>query len=124
MHAQNDSTIVVEQALKEFYTEGVIVPRYKLYPTENMWIHLKLDTAMGIVWMVQYSVNDDVSRFEMAINYFPYAIGDHAVPGRFELYPTKNMFNFIMLDTINGSTYQVQWSTDGKEGIVTIKDNS
>lgn len=79
---------------------------------------------MGIVWMVQYSVNDDVSRFEMAINYFPYAIGDHAVPGRFELYPTKNMFNFIMLDTINGSTYQVQWSTDGKEGIVTIKDNS
>ena len=29
-----------------------------------------------------------------------------------------------MLDTINGSTYQVQWSTDGKEGIVTIKDNS
>ena len=124
MYAQTDSTKVAVQTAKELYPEGIKVPRYKLYPTENMWIHLKLDTAIGKVWMVQYSVKDDVSRFELAINIFPYAYGDEAVPGRFELYPTKNMYNFIMLDTINGSTYQVQWSTDGKEGIVTIKDNS
>ena len=30
--------------------------------------------------------------------------------GRFKLYPTGNMYNFIMVDVINGKTYQVQWS--------------
>ena len=32
--------------------------------------------------------------------------------GRFELYPTKNMYNFVLIDTQRGFTYQVQWSTD------------
>lgn len=31
---------------------------------------------------------------------------------RYKLYPTQNMYNFIMLDQIDGDTYQVQW---GKE---------
>lgn len=38
--------------------------------------------------------------------------------GRFKLYPTNNMFNFIMLDVINGKTWQVQWSTDPENRIV------
>ena len=32
--------------------------------------------------------------------------------GRFKLYPTDNMYNFIMVDVINGNTYQVQWNID------------
>ena len=32
--------------------------------------------------------------------------------GRFKLYPTGNSYNFIMVDTINGKTYQVQWNID------------
>ena len=32
--------------------------------------------------------------------------------GRFELYPTKNMYNFILIDTEKGYTYQVQWHTE------------
>jgi|TARA_B110000238_G_C15810838_1_gene304283 hypothetical protein len=32
--------------------------------------------------------------------------------GRFKLYPTDNSYNFIMVDTINGKTYQVQWNID------------
>lgn len=31
--------------------------------------------------------------------------------GRFELYPTKNIYNFILIDTKKGYTYQVQWHT-------------
>ena len=38
--------------------------------------------------------------------------------GRFKLYPTNNMFNFIMLDVINGKTWQVQWSTEPENRIV------
>ena len=32
--------------------------------------------------------------------------------GRFKLYPTENMYNFIMVDVIDGKTWQVQWNID------------
>ena len=36
--------------------------------------------------------------------------------GRFKLYPTNNSYNFIMVDVIDGRSWQVQWSTkkDGR----------
>ena len=101
----------------------VLVPGYKLFPTTNMWIFLKLDTSKGLVRMVQYSM-EDKNRMEVPINYLPMASGEDAIPGRFNLYPTQNMWTFIMLDEIDGRTWQVQWSTDGKEGIVPINAGS
>ena len=97
----------------------VRVPNYKLFPTTNMWIFLKLDTCNGLVKMVQYSMEDE-NRVEVPINSIPFASGVDAIPGRFNLYSTQNMWTFIMLDEIDGRTWQVQWSTDGKEGIVPI----
>ena len=38
--------------------------------------------------------------------------------GRFKLYATDNSYNFIMVDTINGVTYQVQWNIDKKKRLV------
>ena len=38
--------------------------------------------------------------------------------GRFKLYPTGNMYNYIMVDVIDGRTWQVQWSTKENERIV------
>ena len=32
--------------------------------------------------------------------------------GRFKLYPTGNLYNFIMVDVIDGRTWQVQWNID------------
>lgn len=32
--------------------------------------------------------------------------------GRFELYATNNMYQFILLDTETGRTWQVQWNTE------------
>ena len=97
----------------------VHVPRYKLFQTTNMWIFLKLDTSKGLVKMVQYSM-DDKNRFEAPINYLPLASGEDAIPGRFNLYATQNMWTFILLDEVDGRTWQVQWSLDGKDGIVPI----
>ena len=37
----------------------VLVPGYKLFPTTNMWIFLKLDTSKGLVSMV-HSGDDEV----------------------------------------------------------------
>lgn len=97
----------------------VLVPGYKLFPTTNMWIFLKLDTSKGLVKMVQYSM-EDKNRLEAPINYLPLASGEDAIPGRFNLYSTQNMWIFILLDEVDGRTWQVQWSLDGKEGIVPI----
>ena len=101
----------------------VLVLGYKLFPTTNMWIFLKLDTSKGLVRMVQYSM-EEKNRLEAPINYLPLANGDDAIPGRFNLYATQNMWTFILLDEVDGRTWQVQWSLDGKEGIVPINAGS
>lgn len=85
--------------------------RYQLFPTDNIWTFLKLDTSNGKIWQVQYSVNNDY-RGEVVLSNQALVEGDAAKNGRFTLYPTKNMFNFILLDQKDGRTWQVQWSME------------
>lgn len=40
--------------------------------------------------------------------------------GRFKLYPTGNMYNFLMVDVIDGRTWQVQWNIDEDKRLVSI----
>ena len=69
-------------------------------------------TQTGQMWQLQYSVNDDKGRFEYDLNPNALVVNDKKVNGRFELYPTKNIYNFILLDKIDGKAWQVQWSFD------------
>ena len=94
-----------------------LVGRYKMYRTSSMYINLKLDTATGEITAVQIGINKDSSRMEYIIcnamsNYWG---KDKDYIGRYELYPTGNNYNFILLDTAFGTTYQVQWSTKQDE---------
>ena len=85
---------------------------YQLYPTQNMWNFIKLNTQTGEMWQVQYSINDDDNRVSMTINDMALiGASDKKVNGRFTLYPTDNMYTFLLLDTIDGRVWQVQWST-------------
>ena len=96
---------------------------YRLFPTTNIWTFLKLNTEDGRIWQVQYAINNDANRFETYLNLLPLATGSQKKPGRFTLYPTQNMWTFILLDTINGSTWQVQWSQDAdNRGIIPISE--
>ena len=103
----------------------VDVPRYKLYPTKNLWIFIKLDTQTGKMCMVQYSIDEESSRLEASLNFVPLIeYDDPPLNGRFELYPTENMYNFILLDKVDGRTWQVQWSVDWENrGIIPINDS-
>lgn len=87
-------------------------PRFKMYQTENNYNLLKLDTRTGKVWQVQYRMSD-VQASVVSINFIGIVLESDGWDGRFELYPTKNMYTFIMLDSGTGDTYQVQWSTKG-----------
>ena len=93
---------------------------YEIYPTKNMYNFLKLNTSDGRITQVQYSIDKDEARFECSLNSLPLVDASQAQNGRFKLYPTQNMYTFLLLDTINGRTWQVQWSLDNKavRGIV------
>lgn len=88
-----------------------LVPRYKIFQTENINILLKLDTATGKVWMVQYGTGDIYGMVVPVDDSSLLYSWEDIEAGRFELYPTKNMYNFILIDTKKGYTYQVQWHT-------------
>lgn len=91
-------------------------PRYKMYEISHEYCLLKLDTATGRVWMVQIGMGDKATRKEIAVDDSS-PLGDMDTPfnGRFELYPTNNSYNFIMIDTFAGTTYQVQWHTESNK---------
>ncbi len=97
--------------------------RFELYPTENNWTFLELDTVYGLVSVVQFSVKDDNNTFKRSLSFDDLREGsaisvDEYIPGRFELHSTKNFYNFILLDTVDGRTWQMQWTIDGDNEFV------
>lgn len=105
------------QDVKQTQDKSDATDRYRLYPTQNMWTFLKLDTQDGRIWQIQWTL-DDVSKAKVyntltSINLIP-LIGESEKRnnGRFELYPTSNLYNFILMDQIEGRIWQVQWSQD------------
>lgn len=94
--------------------QNVNVP-YRLYPTANRFNFLKLDTRTGRVWAVQYSMNDGENSFEYTITNVDLAEKKQENIGRYTLYPTQNMWTFILLDQFTGATFHVQWSIKRNE---------
>lgn len=89
--------------------------KYKLYGTENIWTFLKLDTCTGRIWQVQYAINDDNRMQTQIVSVrldWTEDWSDLTNMGRFELYPTKNMYNFLLIDKKSGRIWQIQWSTN------------
>lgn len=97
---------------------------FELFPTQNMWTFIKLDTRNGKMWQVQYDVRGD-NRMETVLNDKSLVSNGGEIYGRFNLYATQNIFNFILLDKVSGDTWQVQWSIDeDKRGIMPISKAS
>ena len=93
--------------------------RYKLYPTFNRYNFLNLDTRTGSITIVQYDVQGD-NEFEYFLD-MPHDVNipdSLQVNGRYELYPTRNNYTFILLDQLEGTTYHVQWSIERKQRFI------
>lgn len=96
------------QLLEQIENDLSIKNRYKLYQTENMYNLLELDTKTGKVKQVQWALKaDEEDTFPINTEDLssPYRYG----PGTFELYPTKNLYQFILLDKTNGRKWHIQW---------------
>ncbi len=101
----------------DIYLQQLREPCFELYPTDNMWTFIKLDTRTGKLWQVQYSIKSSSNAFQTILDTSDRVYDGNYICGRFVLYKTQNMYNFILLDRIDGRCWQVQWSQDGKEGV-------
>ena len=90
---------------------------YRLFPTQNMWTFIKLNTRNGQMWQVQYDVKGD-NQFETYLNFVPLVSKEKEVNGRFFLYSTQNIYTFILLDQLDGKMWQVQWSMEAKNRLI------
>ena len=114
----------IAQQLAKQYVDGVFSNTYKLYKTENIYIFLRLNTSNGKIDLVQWNLDRD-KEFITVLNdvdlTYGISIGNHN--GRFELYPTQNMYQFLLLDKNLGSMWHVQWGFySEKRWIVPIKN--
>lgn len=86
--------------------------RYKLYKTDNIYTFLELDSKTGRINQVQWSLDSEkelsVPIIDVDLNYINSGLGSNS----FELYPTQNMYQFILLDKTNGRKWHVQWGME------------
>ena len=118
---EQDSLSTVKEIEKKVEKKAEIqqleVPIYKLFPTENYWTFLKLDTRNGKIWQVHFAISDGYEG-ELVLNSRSLIWDDKEISGRFNLHATNNMYNFILIDQLNGKTYQVQWNNDENKRFV------
>lgn len=116
-HAQ---TPINNTLIKPISTPTVNSPIYQLFPTKNIWTFIKLDTRNGKMWQVQFDITGE-NRGEKILNSIPLVTEEKEIKGRFTLYPSENIYNFLLLDQIDGNVYQVQWSMEEKNrGVIPI----
>lgn len=108
-----DSTLIyITKQLEDIDFRINGMNRFKLYPTENIYTLLKLDTATGKIDQVQWSLDSD-KEGSFTINNDDLSLGSGS--GTFELYPTKNMYQFILLDKVTGRQWHIQWGMEASK---------
>ena len=69
---------------------------------------------------VQWSTKGNDYRFESTLSDISRVNKDEEKNGRFFLYPTTNIYTFIMLDQIDGRAWQVQWGKEEERAVIQI----
>ncbi|WP_029275286.1 hypothetical protein [Pedobacter borealis] len=92
---------------------------YRLFSTRNMYTFIKLNTRNGQMWQVQWGTESKY-RFESTLSDVSLVSPAEEKNGRFFLYPTTNTYNFILLDQVNGKSWQVQWGKEGEKMVLRI----
>ena len=113
--SQIDTLLMINnQLLEHIEINSSLKGRYKLYQTENIYTLLQLDTKTGKIEQVQWSLDSD-KEGTFTINDDDLTWGFGHGSGTFELYPTKNMYQFILIDKTDGRKWHVQWGTGGEK---------
>ena len=118
---RNDSAIIIDSLfqannawLEQIELDLSLKQRFKLYQTDNIYTFLQLDTKTGMIEQVQWSLDSD-NEGAVSINSEDLTYGLGYGSGSFELYPTKNMYQFILLDRTTGRKWHVQWGMESSK---------
>ncbi|MEJ4087646.1 hypothetical protein [Galbibacter orientalis] len=114
------TTISFAQSTSEVPNQNISTDNdviYRLFSTRNKFTFIKLNTRNGQMSHVQWGTGNN-DHFEYSLSDIPLVNKEDEKNGRFFLYPTTNIYNFILLDQIDGRTWQVQWSTEEKNRMV------
>jgi hypothetical protein len=84
---------------------------FRLYPTSNIQFFIKLDTRTGVMEIIQWNEQEGPTSY-MLSNTKRVSLPEEEVSGRFTLYATNSTHTLILIDQIDGRTWQVQWHTD------------
>ena len=107
-----------EAPIQNISTDSAVT--FRLFSTRNMYTFIKLDTRNGKMWQVQWSTKGSEYRFESTLSDISQVNKDEEKNGRFFLYPTTNIYTFILLDQIDGRTWQVQWGKEEERVVIRI----
>ncbi len=117
------ATVSFAQSTSEAPTQNISPDSsvvYRLFATRNMYTFIKLDTRNGKMWQVQWSTKGSDYRFENTLSDISRVSEEDEKNGRFFLYPTTNIYNFILLDQIDGRAWQVQWGKEEDRAVIRI----
>ena len=113
--SQIDTLLMINnQLLEHLEINSSLKGRYKLYQTENIYTLLQLDTKTGMIEQVQWSLDSD-NEGSVSINSDDLNYGLGYGSGSFELYPTKNMYQFILINKTTGQKWHVQWGMESSK---------
>ncbi|MBQ9435571.1 MAG: hypothetical protein IJU33_05525 [Bacteroidales bacterium] len=103
--------------IAEMQKVTTLVPRYKMFKTENSVILLKLDTRTGKAWMTQFR-SGSTKSLEIPISDTGLDYESMSWNGRFDMCATNNIYKFIIIDTYTGKTYMLQWNIEDDKRFV------
>jgi len=112
------SPVLAQETVSE-PTQNPAAP-FRLFNTKNVYTLLRLDTRDGRIWQVQWGDKDH--RFIEPLNVDALITGGKA--GRFTLYPTNNIYTFILLDQETGDAWHVQWGKVADRFTLPIREPS
>lgn len=113
--AKIDSLVMINnELLNHLEVNTSLKGRYKLYQTENIYTLLELDTKTGRIKQVQWSLDSD-NEGSVSINDEDLSYGYGYGSGSYELFPTKNMYQFILIDKTDGRKWHIQWGMKSSE---------
>ena len=92
---------------------------YRLFSTRNKYTFIKLNTRNGQMSHVQWGTGNN-DHFEYSLSDIPLVNKENEKNGRFFLYPTTNIYTFILLDQVDGRTWQVQWGKEDERLVIRI----
>ena len=113
--SQIDTLLMINnQLLEHLEINSSLKGRYKLYQTENIYTLLQFDTKTGMIEQVQWTLDSD-NEGSVSINSDDLTYGLGYGSGSFELYPTKNMYQFILINKTTGQKWHVQWGMESSK---------